>query len=124
VTGAKRKTASRRLCENSESASTMRMVFLAAIRNGPLENFTHINRDLMKIHSIGFGGATFSHSLLTAVSPKSVQVLRSSGCDCFEISEATNWGCLTEKNSKLVVASPNDTTPPFEVFAYYHKDNI
>jgi hypothetical protein len=51
-------------------------------------------------------------------------VFRSGGCDWFEINEAANWGCLTEKNSKLVVASPDDTTPPFEVFAYYHKNNI
>lgn len=26
-------------------------------------------------------------------------------------------------NSKLVVASPNDPTRPFDVFAFYHKKN-
>jgi hypothetical protein len=34
-----------------------------------------------------------------------------------------NLGCLTEKNSKPVVASPNDATRPLEVLACNYKIN-
>jgi hypothetical protein len=40
------------------------------------------------------------------------------------MSEAANQDCLPEKSSKSVVASPNDTTRPFDVFSYYPKKNI
>jgi hypothetical protein len=37
---------------------------------------------------------------------------------------SANGGCLNEKDSKLVIASPNYTTRPFDVFTHFPKKNF